>query len=416
MRKFRLIPFLILLAIMAFVEYYTFTAIKFSLRTSKVSTRNTVLLVYGIITVLWFLTFLLFPVWSAKLQNKFLRNVLISFSMGLLIAKFLIAVVLFLDDIRRVIFYISGLFYGNSAKPQFVESGMSRAEFINKLALILGGGLFSTMVIGMTNRYNYKIRNIALSFANLPNAFKGLKIVQISDVHSGSLNNKEAVMRGIDLILDQKPDLIFFTGDLVNDRHEEMKEYHDIFAKLTAPLGVYSITGNHDYGDYIQWESQEAKYQNFNNLVALHKSMGWDILMDEHRVIERNGEKIAVVGVQNISGKGRFHSYGSLAKAHTGSEDIPFKILLSHDPSHWDSEVNKAYKDIDLTLSGHTHGMQFGIEIPGIKWSPVKYIYKQWAGLYQEGSQYLYVNRGFGFLGYPGRVGIMPEITVFELS
>jgi hypothetical protein len=194
-----------------------------------------------------------------------------------------------------------------------------------------------------------------------------------------------------------------------------MKDYISIFSKLKAPLGVYSILGNHDYGDYVEWESEAAKTENLNALKSIHAEMGWNLLLNENVAIKKGDDLISIIGVENISSK-RFHSYGDLSKAYAGSEKSPFKILLSHDPSHWDNETNQKYKDIDLTLSGHTHGMQFGVEIPWLKWSPVQYIYKQWAGIYQKDNQYLYVNRGFGFLGYPGRIGIMPEITLLELS
>ena len=218
------------------------------------------------------------------------------------------------------------------------------------------------------------------------------------------------------MILREKPDLILFTGDLVNDRHEEMFDYKDIFSKLNAPMGVFSTLGNHDYGDYMSWPSDSAKKQNLESLKQLQKGMGWRLLMNEHVLFERDGEKIALLGIENFGAKGRFPKYGRMQDAYPGTENIPFKILMSHDPSHWDYQVKKEYKDIDLMLSGHTHGMQFGLENPYFKWSPVQWMYKQWAGLYEDGKQKLYVNRGFGFIGYPGRVGIMPEITVLEFS
>ena len=195
-----------------------------------------------------------------------------------------------------------------------------------------------------------------------------------------------------------------------------MKEYVEVFSKLQAPMGVYSILGNHDYGDYVRWDSQEVKRENLENLKKIHGQMGWKLLMNEHVVIEKDGHKIALLGIENWSAKGNFPKYGKLKEAYAGTEEYPFKILMSHDPSHWEGEVRIDYKDIDLMLAGHTHGMQFGVEIPGFRWSPVQYMYKQWAGLYEQEKQKLYVNRGFGFIGYPGRVGILPEITVLELS
>jgi uncharacterized protein len=241
-------------------------------------------------------------------------------------------------------------------------------------------------------------------------------VVHISDIHSGSFTDKEAVIRGVQKIMQQKPDLILFTGDLVNNVADEMDDYIDVFNKLNAPLGVYSTLGNHDYGDYVQWKSVEEKKANLEKLKQVHTAMGWRLLMNEHVVLERGTDKIAVVGIENWSSKARFPKYGDMRSAYRGAESHPFKILLSHDPSHWDEEVRKDYQDIDLMLAGHTHGMQFGVDLPGFKWSPVQYVYRQWAGLYEKDNQKLYVNRGFGFIGYPGRVGILPEITLLELS
>ena len=261
--------------------------------------------------------------------------------------------------------------------------------------------------------YNYKLHKKKIKFTNLPKSFNGLKIAQLSDIHVGSFYNKEAVNRGIDLLLAQKPDVIFFTGDIVNDLAIEMDDYYDVFSRLQAPLGVYSILGNHDYGDYHNWKTDKEKDENFKNVKAIHGKLGWRLLLDEHLYLEKGNDKIAVIGIENW-GKG-FHQEGDMAKAYAGC-DAPFKILLSHDPSHWDEQVRKDFKDVDLTLAGHTHGAQIGIETHGFKWSPIQLRYDKWAGLYQEENQYLYVNRGFGFLAYPGRLGIWPEVTILELE
>jgi uncharacterized protein len=236
-------------------------------------------------------------------------------------------------------------------------------------------------------------------------------------VHSGSFTNKKAVTHGVEKIIAEKADLVIFSGDLVNDKATEMQDYMDVFGQIKAPLGVYSTFGNHDYGDYVNWpQNGVSKSQNLKNLEKVHADLGWRLLMNEHVALEKGGEEIAIIGIENWSNKARFPKYGDLPKAYAGTEKYPFKILISHDPSHWDAQVRPRYGNIDLMLSGHTHGMQFGIEIPGFKWSPVQYVYKEWAGLYEEGKQKLYVNRGFGFIGYPGRVGILPEITVIELN
>jgi predicted MPP superfamily phosphohydrolase len=242
-----------------------------------------------------------------------------------------------------------------------------------------------------------------------------LKIVHISDIHSGSLTNHKAVAKGVQMILDCKPDLILFTGDLVNNEAIEMKILKDLFSQLKAPMGVFSTLGNHDYGDYKNWSSIEEKIANLETLKSIHAEMGWQLLMNEHVVLEKNGSELALLGVENWSATSNFPKYGKMSEAIIGTEKYPFKILMSHDPSHWSGEIVKLYSDIQLMLSGHTHGMQFGVEIPGLKWSPIQYYYKHWAGLYESGNQKLYINRGFGCIGYPGRVGILPEITLLEL-
>lgn len=254
-----------------------------------------------------------------------------------------------------------------------------------------------------------------MNFPTLPASFDGLKIVQLSDIHAGSFTDPLAVERGIKMVMEQQPDLILFTGDLVNNLASEMDDYWPLFAQLKAPLGVFSITGNHDYADYVQWESLEQKRANFEKLKAVHAQMGWQLLMNQHVVITRNQSSIGIIGIENWSAKSRFPKYGNFKKAFAGAAEIPFSILLSHDPSHWRAEILEQYPTVALTLSGHTHGMQFGFEIPGLQWSPVQYVYNEWAGLYKHAKQALYVNRGFGFIGYPGRVGILPEITVIEL-
>jgi len=292
-----------------------------------------------------------------------------------------------------------------------------RSATLSKIAIGVAAVPFFSLLYGMVKgAYRYQVRRVNLQFSNLPKSFEGLKIVQISDVHSGSFYDKQAVERGIQMILDQKPDMVFFTGDLVNNQAVEFEDYKALFGRIKAPLGVYSVLGNHDYGDYVYWPTPEAKKQNLDQLKTHHADIGWRLLMDENVSIEKGGESIGVIGIQNWGAKGRFPKYGNLAKAYEGSEKQPVKLLLSHDPSHWEAEVIPKFPAIDAMFAGHTHGMQFGIEIPGLKWSPVQYMYKQWAGLYESGSQKLYVNRGFGFIGYPGRVGIWPEISVFTLS
>jgi len=292
---------------------------------------------------------------------------------------------------------------------------ISRSLFLSWLGIGVGGGLFGTLLYGFGNKYRYRVEKLKLHFENLPDAFRGMKMVHISDIHSGSLEDHAAVKKGIQKIQELKPDIVFFTGDLVNNTATEMEDKIELFSSIQAPMGVYSILGNHDYGDYVQWGSPDEKKQNLDALKATHAKLGWRLLLNENISIEKDGQTLGLIGIENWGARANFSKYGDLKKAYQGAEDHSFKILLSHDPSHWEAQVCKEYNDIDLMLSGHTHGMQFGVEIPGFRWSPVQYVYKQWGGLYKNNHQHLYVNRGFGFLGYPGRVGILPEITVIEL-
>ena len=328
------------------------------------------------------------------------------------LSKFLIVIVLFIDDLRRLLMSA----YEGIAGTQSYDK--SRSSFLSHMAIFVGSLPLITLTYGIIrNRYRYKVFKEIVPVENLPKSLDGLKIVQISDIHSGSFTLKEPVKSAVDLINSQDADLVFFTGDLVNSVASEMADFIDVFDKIKSKYGVFSILGNHDYGDYTRWESSEAKQNNFNDLIDTHKKMGWDIMLNENRELKINGETVSIIGVENYSASPRFQKYGNLQKAYEGTENSSLKLLLSHDPTHWEDEVLKKFKDIAITFSGHTHGAQFGIEIQGwIKWSPIKYVYKQWAGLYKTGKQYLYVNRGLGYLGYPGRVGILPEITVLKLK
>ncbi|WP_417369887.1 metallophosphoesterase [Gelidibacter japonicus] len=293
----------------------------------------------------------------------------------------------------------------------------SRRKFISTIAMGVAAIPLASMLYGMyKGKYNYKVIRHTLHFDDLPEAFDGYKITHISDIHSGSFDNRSEVVNGINIIKELKSDVIMFTGDMVNNRSSELLPWKELFSELKADDGVFSILGNHDYGDYMDWDSAAEKEQNFEELIQLQKDMGYDLLLNENRFIERNGQRLAIVGVENW-GKGYFKRAGDLGKAADGVKPDDFKILLTHDPSHWDEVVINDDYHYHLTLSGHTHGMQFGIEIPGwFKWSPIKYKYKHWAGVYKEMGQYINVNRGFGYLGFPGRVGIWPEITVIELK
>lgn len=350
--------------------------------------------------------------------NTFFR-VMYSVAFILLICKLIGCLFLVIDDVVRVLRWIASYFQKAPASATETTHHISRLKFLSYVGLTFTVVPAVSFIYGMVKgAYKYRVHNVKIKSPKLPEAFHGFKIVQLSDIHSGSFLSTDPLVKAFHLVMEQKPDMILFTGDLVNNEATETEPHLETYKMLKAPYGVFSSLGNHDYGDYKPWESKEAKAKNLQDLKDVHANSGWRLLMNEHVPIEKDGQRIALLGIENWGGNLNFPRYGKLENAHAGTEGYPFKILLSHDPSHWDMQVSQEpqYKDIDLTLSGHTHGMQFGIEIPGFKWSPVKYIYKHWAGLYKQDDQYLYVNRGLGFLGYPGRLGIWPEVTVIELE
>lgn len=408
---------LITIAIAVLMDTYIFQAIKTICQSATPKTKTIIYIIYWSISVLIVLSFLLFIFTDHHFLGKKFRTYLFATAIGLFLAK-LVAIVFFMvDDVRRLIQWITGkVFFNNPEINDMASDGISRSAFLSWLGIAAGGTLFGSFVYGFGNKYNYQVKKRKLTFTNLPAAFKGLKIIHISDIHSGSFTDKKAVLKGVKKIMDEKADLILFTGDIVNDRADEMDDYKNVFSQIKAPMGVYSTLGNHDYGDYVSWPYNGiTKEQNLENLKKVHADIGWRLLMNEHIVLKRGTDEIALLGIENWSNKARFPKHGRLDLAYAGTQKYSFKILMSHDPSHWDAQVRPQYPDIDLTLSGHTHGMQFGVDIPGFKWSPVQYMYKQWDGLYEEEKQKLYVNPGYGFIGYPGRVGILPEITVIEL-
>lgn len=407
----------ILIIIVLLVDLYVFQAVKFTLQSVSPKIRYTVYGLYWSVSALAIITLILLPYLNLDSWSKSFRTYWMATIIGLFLSKSLTVIFLLVDDLRRLLQWGGGrLFYQYVEGEPFKAAGISRSVFMSWLGLAIGGSLMTVMMVGFSNKYRYQLKKIKLRFPNLPDAFRGMKVLHISDIHSGSFTDKSAVAHGVEMIMKQQADIILFTGDLVNDQAVEMKEYSAMFSRLQAPMGVYSILGNHDYGDYKRWSSPEEKVQNLEKLKQVQANMGWRLLMNEHVVLEKQGQQIALLGIENWGAKANFPKYGKLHEAYAGTEAYPFKILMSHDPSHWDAQVIPEYKDIDLTLSGHTHGMQFGVELPGFKWSPVQYVYKQWAGLYEQDKQKLYINRGFGFLGYPGRVGILPEITVIELT
>ena len=398
---------LIILAFLAVIlEIYTFQALK--------TVSKNKLLRYGflLVSVLVYINFFA-TVFSYDRRDG--QTPQFQLSMGLvltlLIPKLIIVLLLFGEDIYR--FFVKIISALSSSETKEIPG---RRKFISQLALGLAAIPFVSFIYGIIQgKYNYKVLKYQLTFDDLPEAFDGYTITQISDIHSGSFTNKEKIQYGVDLINEQNSDLLLFTGDIVNNTADEMNDWIDVFAQLKAKDGKYSILGNHDYGDYMKWEKPEDKVKNFEEIKNVHQKIGFDLLLDEHRYLEKNNQKIALLGVENW-GKG-FNQKGDLEKASKGVVKEDFKILMSHDPSHWEYKVKKDNFNYHLTLSGHTHGLQMGIEIPGFfKWSPSQYVYKQWAGLYEEFGRYINVNRGFGYHAFPGRVGIWPEITVIELK
>jgi predicted MPP superfamily phosphohydrolase len=340
-----------------------------------------------------------------------------SYAFGFILSFLLLNAVLVFTMLSEDIFRILSGVYTKIFTPKESFYFPSRRKFISQVAIGLAAIPFASLLYGMVQgKYNFKVLKYVLHFDDLPEAFDGYKITQISDIHSGSFDSRSKIEYAVNLVNEQQSDAILFTGDMVNNKASEMLPWKDLFGELTAKDGIYSILGNHDYGDYVDWNSNAEKVENLEDLKQVQKDMGFDLLLNESRFIEKNNQRIAIVGVENW-GKGGFKKSGDLKKAANLIDKDDFKILMSHDPSHWEDVVINDDYHYHLTLSGHTHGMQFGIEIPGwIKWSPIKWRYKYWAGIYKEMGQYINVNRGFGYLGYPGRVGIWPEITVIELK
>lgn len=397
----------IFLFILLMLDLYVGTAVK------SLSSRKWILYAFWILNFLSYIFLLLY--FTADLRNNSSKILAIypgAFIFIWYFSKLFFVPFLLIDDLRRGVSFA----YAKLTSADEFDAGRS------KVLMALGLGFFifpfSTLFYGIVrNPYRYTVHEVDVEIVGLPLELEGFKIVQISDIHSGTFVFKEAVRRGVEMINALEPDVFVFTGDLVNTFSYEIDDYIEVFDKIQAKFGKYSILGNHDYGDYHDWPTVGDKDNNFNHLLDVHKRLGWDLLLNEHRNIEVSGHQISVIGVENFSASSRFPKHGDLIKATANLPLNSIKVLLTHDPSHWRYEVVEKYKEISLTLSGHTHGFQYGIEIPGfVSWSPSKYIYKEWAGLYREGEQNLYVNRGFGVLGYPGRVGILPEITKIVLK
>ena len=413
----RILGLIIISILLLIIDFYILKALKSVkwkwkpkkyISFSKIWWGYTLILIIGVFISIFF-------------NIKFLYRTIILVAFFLtFVSKIFILPFLLFDDLRRGLICTKRKYITKPKNEQREaitnENAIPRSEFLIKTGTLIAALPLGSLSYGIvSSAYDYQIKKQVLFLPNLPKKFEGIKIGQLSDIHSGSFYDRKAVLGGVEMLLKEKPELVFFTGDLVNNLASEMRDYQDIFAKVKAPLGVYSVLGNHDYGDYqFGFAPSAAKAKNLADVKATHKNMGWDLLLNENRTIKIEGEEISVVGIENW-GVGRFAKYGKLDEALINTDNIPVKLLLSHDPSHWRAQVLPNYPQIDAMFSGHTHGMQFGIVTEKFQWSPSQYVYKEWSGRYQEGSQQLYVNVGYGFLGYPGRVGMLPEITIFEL-
>lgn len=399
---------IVMISILLLAEIGAYMGVRaFVLQNTGISIKKFTWLWWGISVLFYVLLFS-----SRNFESIYFRNVLINIFFFLLISKLIISLTFIFANLVNLI----REWFLNMPEIQKNEVLASRRKFVSQLALASAILPLSTLSWGLfRTAYNFKIHRQKVASGKIPGAFHGFRILQISDIHTGSLQGERQLQKAIDIIKEEKPDLIVFTGDLVNNRTDEAYPYREILSQLEAPYGVYSTLGNHDYGDYDSWDSKEAKQQNMRNMIDLHGELGWKLMLNEHIKIEKDGQFFTLLGIENWGGNLNFKRYGDLKKAYENVEVNSFQVLLSHDPSHWNIEVSKEYKDIDLTLSGHTHGFQFGVEIPGFKWSPSKYFYPHWAGIYGNETQQLYVNRGLGCLGYMGRIGIRPEITIHEL-
>ncbi len=403
---FRWVIFFLVIAI---VELYAFQAVKTFTKT------RWVLFTYVLISLATVLfIFYQFTKFDRSVGQTPMTMITLGLLLLILIPKLIITLFMAVEDILRLIIGSRNYFANYDKEASFLPE---RRRFVSQLALGIASVPFLSLIYGMTiGKYNFKVIKQQIFFPDLPDAFDGFQITQISDIHSGSFDNPEKIKYAIDLVNEQNSDLILFTGDIVNTHAKEMHPWIETFNKIHRhEYGKFSVLGNHDYGEYVDWPNEAAKDENFKAIKNLYGQIGFNLLLNQNVKIKKGKDEIALVGVENWGV--HFKKVGNLNKASEGLEKADFKILMSHDPSHWDAEINKHPKDFHLTLSGHTHGLQFGIEIPGFfKWSPAQYVYKQWAGLYETEGKYIYVNRGFGFHAYPGRVGIMPEITVITLK
>lgn len=407
---------ILIILLVVLIDLYAFQAVRTVFDSGPVL-RNPAAIVYWAVSIGIYITIIVGALSYFNL-SPFMKRFMLGAVICIGVAKLFIASFLVVDDVVRLVRLGGSYFFPNPETGRGPHA-IGRSEFLTRSALLAGGFAFGLFTWGMIRTaYHYKVRRESLKFPGLPESFSGLRIVQISDAHVGSFLNTDPVEHAVKMINELDADIVFFTGDMVNSIAAEAEPFIEAFSKIRARFGVFSVLGNHDYGSYYRWNSEEEGRNNLRRIHEIHAECGWTLLNNDHRVIDVDGTPVAVIGVENWGASQHFPKAGDLVKAKAGTENASLKLLLSHDPTHWDYKVSKEHPDIDVTFSGHTHGFQMGIEIPrlNIKWSPSKYVYKQWAGLYSKGKQYLYVNRGLGFIGYHGRVGILPEITLMEIS
>lgn len=411
----RVFFFTIFIAIIVLVEVYVYFALKATFREGWAAKVARITYFASITLELGAILTMLIVFSGGYSRSNFWVNLLMGTGFVLMLGKVLLSLFFLVDDIVRLFQWLfkKGAAVVSQDPGPVVMPG--RRKFIGQLGLAMVGIPFAGAIYGMLKgKYDFTLHKETLAFPDLPDAFDGMRIVQISDIHAGTFDSLAGVQKGLDLIMEQRPDLILFTGDLVNNLASEAEPYISMFAQLSAPMGKFSVLGNHDYGHYYQFESQQAKLDNHLEIRRQNERMGFQMLHNGHTHLQRDDQTLVLAGVENW-GLPPFPQYGDLDRTFENVADDAFTILMSHDPSHWDAQVRGHRKHVHLMLSGHTHGAQFGVEIPGVKWSPAQWRYKQWAGLYSEGGQHLYVNRGFGHIGFPGRVGIWPEVTLIEL-
>ena len=410
----RLLVFGIISVVLIIIDWYVYSGLKIAIAPLPVWAQRASKIFFFGLTVVTIVGFMLYEPMSKNQTTRTILTFIVSIGSANMIGKLVFALWMVIADIKRLVEFV--WMKVNPPVNATMQEGITRSQFLSQT-----GAITATLpLIGMgwgvlSGAHDYRVVKRTIKITGLPKELEGFTITQLSDIHAGSFWNKRAVQRGIDMVNDLNSDVIFFTGDLVNNKAIELGGWTEMFSKLSAKHGVYSVLGNHDYGDYVPWNSEQDKVDNLQQLISTQKQMGWRVLLDEHVVLNHNGSELAVIGIQNWGARGRFPKYGDLPKAASGLDPKMPQLLLSHDPSHWRAQVLAEFPNINATFSGHTHGFQFGIEVGSVKWSPVKYFYPEWADLYNDGDQFLYVNRGFGYIGYPGRLGIRPEITQISL-